>query len=96
MNKNYTIVSGLWDLKREGRDFDTHYLPRFKEFLKIEANMVLFLPKELHEEVWKIRKSENTYIHTFELEDIKKIYNPHWDKTQSIRTSTELLNITGE
>ena len=95
-NNKITIVSGLWNLSREGRDFETHYLPRFKEFLHIDVNMVLFLPKELHEEVWKIRKSENTYIHTFELEDIKKVYAPHWDKTQSIRTSTEWLNITGE
>jgi len=93
---NYTIVSGLWNLNRNGRDFETHYIPRFKEFLEIEANMILFLPKELHELVWKIRKPENTYIHTFELENVKSIYSPHWDRTQSIRTNKDWLNITGE
>ena len=32
---NYTIVSGLWNIGREGRDFHEHYVPRFKEFLEI-------------------------------------------------------------
>jgi len=43
----YTIVSGLWDISRAGRNFEEHYVPRFKEFLQIEANMVLFIPSYL-------------------------------------------------
>lgn len=93
---NYTIVSGLWNLSREGRGFEDHYLPRFREFLKIDCNMILFLPEEIHEEVWKIRKKENTLVKKFELEDIRNLYSPFWDKTQEIRTSKEWLNITGE
>jgi len=94
--QNYTIVSGLWDISREGRDFKEHYLPRFREFLQINAPMILFLPEFLHETVWKIRSTENTFVRTFELEDIKKLYAPHWDKTQEIRTAEQWLSITGE
>lgn len=95
-NRNYTIVSGLWNLSRDGRDFNTQYLPRFKEFLKIESNMILFLPEYLHEVVWEVRKPENTFIKIFELEDLKNLYAPHWDKTQEIRNNPDWLNITGE
>lgn len=94
--KNYTIVSGLWNLSRNGRDFDTHYVPRFKEFLQIDAPMILFLPEYLHETVWSIRKPENTFIKTFELDDIQSLYSPHWNRTQQIRTNEKWLNMTGE
>ena len=93
---NFTIVSGLWNLNREGRGFDSHYLPRFREFLQIPHPMILFLPEYLHEEVWKVRTPNNTTVIKYELEDIKKIYEPHWEKTQEIRTSEAWINITGE
>ena len=94
---NYTIVSGLWNIGRDERNFESHYLSKFKEFLQIESNMILFLPKELEEFVWKYRKPENTFIKITELEDLKtNLYAPHWDNTQGIRTSEEWLNITGK
>lgn len=96
MDTNYTIVSGLWDISRVGRGFEEHYIPRFEEFLKIEANMILFLPSSLEEIVWKHRDPSNTFVKIFELEDIKQLYSPHWDQTQKIRTNPEWLNITGE
>ena len=46
---NYTIVSGLWNIGRDERNFESHYLSKFKEFLQIESNMILFLPKELED-----------------------------------------------
>ena len=59
--------------------------------------MILFLPKNLEEIVWKHRSKSNTYIKILELEDIKNLYYaPHWDKTQEIRNNPEWLNITGE
>ena len=58
-NKNYTIVSGLWDLNRPGRDFEKYYLARFSEFLEIDCNMILFLPESLHEFVWERRSKDN-------------------------------------
>ena len=101
MTKNYTIVSGLWNLNRgeelnDGRKFEDHYLPRFKEFLQIDAYMILFIPLELEEFVWKYRSTTNTLCKITELEDIKTLYSPHWDKTQEIRQNPEWLNITGE
>ena len=95
-NKNLTIISGLWDISRTGRNFEEHYVPRFKEFLQIEANMVLFIPSYLEKIVWEHRDPSNTFVKIFELEDIKNLYLPHWDKTQEIRTSDKWLNITGE
>ena len=50
---NYTLVSGLWNIGRDERNFESHYLSKFKEFLHIESNMILFLPKELEEFEWK-------------------------------------------
>ena len=96
MSKNYTIVSGLWDLNREGRKFEEHYIPRFKEFLKIEANMILFVPASLEKLVWEHRSPDNTFVKIFELEDIKQLYAPHWDKTQEIRKNPDWYNLTGE
>jgi len=93
---NYTIVSGLWDLNREGRKFEEHYIPRFKEFLKIEANMILFVPASLEKLVWEHRSKHNTAVVPFELENIKNLYGPHWDKTQEIRTNPDWYNLTGE
>jgi len=94
---NYTIVSGLWNIGRDERNFQSHYLAKFEEFLQIEANMILFLPEELEEFVWKHRNPENTFIKVTELKDLKtNLYAPHWDKTQGIRTSSKWLNITGE
>ena len=71
MATNYTLVSGLWNINRTGRDFKSHYLPRFIEFLQIKSNMILFLPKELEEIVWEHRSQENTFVKILELEDIK-------------------------
>jgi len=93
---NCTIVSGLWNISREGREFEEFYLPRFKEFLQIPNNMFLFLPKELHSIVWEIRSPENTQVKTFELEDLRNFYDPHWNLTQKIRNSPKWYNLTGE
>jgi len=96
MSKNYTIVSGLWDLNREGRKFEEHYIPRFKEFLKIEANMILFAPASLEKLIWEHRSPDNTFVKIFELKDIKQLYAPHWDKTQEIRKNPDWYNLTGK
>lgn len=95
-NNNVTIVSGLWNISRQGRGFEEHYIPRFKEFLQIPVNMVLFLPKELHNIVWEIRDKSNTFVKEYELNDIKNLYSPHWTSTQKIRSSQKWLNMTGE
>jgi hypothetical protein len=91
MNNNLTIVTGLWNIGRDGRPF-THYLQHFNHFLDIDANLFLYVPKELEEMVWAKRSKENTFVKIYELEDIKNMYMPFWDKTQEIRNNPEWKN----
>tara|TARA_Y100000389_G_scaffold203195_1_gene250854 strand:- start:198 stop:2054 length:1857 start_codon:yes stop_codon:yes gene_type:complete len=100
--REYTIVTGLWNLKRneelnDGRNFTDHYLTMFDEFLKMPMNLFIYVPKELEEFVRSRRSEKNTFIKILELDELKNnLYQPFWDRTQSIRTSEEWLNITGE
>lgn len=94
--KDFTLVTGLWNISRSGRDFESHYLPHLDGFLKIDAPMVVFIPKQYKSFVEQRRNKSNTHIVEFELEDIKKLYSPFWEKTQEIRTDPKWLNITGE
>jgi hypothetical protein len=56
MNRNVTIVTGLWDLKRgdiEGwgkRDFQ-QYKDHFFDLLKTDAQMCIFIHKEIEKEL---------------------------------------------
>lgn len=89
-DNSLTIVSGLWQIGKSNRPFD-HYLMCFEKFLEIDQNMFLFIPKELEEFVWSKRSRKNTKIKIFELEDIRKLFDPFWDRVQKIRTSEEWL-----
>jgi O-methyltransferase len=93
-NKNMTIVTGLWDINRVGRPFD-HYITHFKKFLEIPQNLFIYIPKEYEDMVWEVRSRENTFVKIYELEDVKNLYSPFWDKTQQIRTSPEWLSLAG-
>lgn len=90
-----TIVTGLWNINREGRPFD-HYIENFKKFLDIPQNLFIYIPKEYEYLVWEKRSEHNTFVRLYELEDVKNIYAPHWDKTQEIRTNPQWYNLTGE
>ena len=94
INKNLTIVTGLWNIGRPGRDF-THYIEHFKMFLNIPQNLFIYIPAEYEYLVWEKRSRENTYVRITELEDIKRLYDPFWNKTQEIRTSPDWLNQAG-
>lgn len=94
-NNNLTIVTGLWDISRVGRGFD-HYIQNFRNFLDIPVNMFIYIPAEYEYLVWEKRSKENTFVKVFELDSVKNLYAPHWDKTQELRTSDKWLNITGE
>ena len=61
MDNNLTIVTGLWNIGRDGRPF-THYLQHFNHFLDIDANLFLYIPKELEEMVWAKRSKSNTFV----------------------------------
>lgn len=90
-NKDLTIVTGLWNIGRVGRDFQ-HYIDNFKKFLDIPQNLFIYIPKEYEYLVWEKRSTENTYVKTYELEDIKRMYNPFWERTQKIRLSEDWQN----
>lgn len=89
-----TVVTGLWNIGRPGRSFD-HYLECFDKLLKVDVNMFIFIPRELEEFVWQRRNPSNTAIKYFELDDIKNMFGPFWDKAQEIRTSEDWLNRAG-
>jgi len=94
MNKNLTIVTGLWNINRNGRPFD-HYIEHFKNFLKIPQNLFIYVPKELESLVWEHRSKDNTYVKVMELNDVKTLYSPFWDKTQKIRKDEKWINQAG-
>lgn len=99
MNKKVTIVTGLWDLGRGNlngwakRDFQ-HYKNKFFELLEADVPMAIWIPRELEEDVRKIRKPENTKIYFKELSDFKSWF-PFFDKVQNIRNKPEWKNFAG-
>ena len=90
-----TIVTGLWNINRQGRPFE-HYIEHFKKFLDMPYNLFIYIPQEYEYLVWEKRSRDNTFVKIYELEDVKRLYDPFWDKTQKIRTNPEWLNLTGE
>jgi len=90
--KNTTIVTGLWDINRQGRDFQ-HYIDNFKLFLDIPQNLFIYIESKYEHIVWEKRDRSNTFVKTYELSDIKNLYAPHWDKTQEIRTNPNWFNL---
>lgn len=94
VKSNITIVSGLWNIGKANRSFD-HYLMCFEKFLEINQNMFLFIPKELESFVWERRSRRNTEVKIFELEDLKNMFSPFWDRVQNIRTSQEWIQKAG-
>jgi len=94
-SSDLTIVTGLWNINREGRPFK-HYIDNFKKFLDIPQNLFIYIPKEYEYLVWEKRSPHNTSVQLYELDDIKNIYAPHWDKTQELRTNPDWYNLTGE
>jgi hypothetical protein len=95
LNKDLTVVTGLWNIGRPGRDF-SHYIAHFKNFLEIPVNMFIYIPAEYEYLVWEKRSRENTFVKIYELNDVKNMYDPFWDKTQNIRNNPEWFNQTGE
>jgi len=99
MNKNITLVTGLWDLKRESldgwaqRNF-SDYKARFFEMLEADVQMCIWIPKFLEQEVLDIRKDKPTRIYLKENEDFKT-WNPFFDKIQEIRKDEEWLSRAG-
>ena len=99
MNNNVTIVTGLWDLGRgsiEGwakRDFQ-QYKDKFFEMLQTNIQMVIWIPRELEQEVRDIRGDKPTQIYFRELKDFETWF-PFFNKLQEIRTNPNWVNSAG-
>lgn len=84
-----TIVTGLWDIKREAltegwsRTFD-HYLEKFDELLDLPHNLIVFGEEALRERVFAKRTPQNTQ---FVVRPQAWFRNHFFDKIQEIRTS---------
>jgi hypothetical protein len=98
-NSNTTIVTGLWDLGRGSiggwakRDFQ-QYKDRFFELLETDAQMAIWIPRDLEAEVLAIRGDKPTRIYIRELEDFK-VWFPFWNQLQEIRTNPDWYNFAG-
>jgi len=99
MNKNVTIVTGLWDMGRGDlsgwakRDF-SYYKERFFDMLQTDAQMCVWIPKDLEEEVLKIREGKPTKIFIKNLEDFET-WNPFFNKIEEIRNNPYWKNFAG-
>jgi hypothetical protein len=99
MNSNITIVTGLWDLKRGDlngwakRDFE-HYKTKFFEMLEVDAQMCIWIPQDLEEDVRRIRGEKPTRIFIKNVEDFRT-WNPFFDRIQEIRNKPEWKNFAG-
>jgi hypothetical protein len=93
-----TLVTGLWDLKRDtlgegwARPFESHYLEKFKQLLSVDNNLIIFGDSELEKFVWEYRQPENTQFIKRELDWFK---NEFYDKIQKIRTNPSWYNQSG-
>ena len=92
MNKKVTLVTGLWDIKRDtleegwNRSFKDHYIEKFKDLLNVPCNLIIFGEEELKEVVFEIRSEENTQ---FIVRNQDWFKNEFYEKIQSIRTSEQ-------
>lgn len=99
MNKNVTIVTGLWDLGREniegwGKRSFQQYKDKFFELLKTDANLAIWIPKNLENDVWAHRETYNTKVYIKNVEDFKE-WNPFFEQIQNIRTDEAWVNSAG-
>lgn len=89
------LVTGLFDLGRGNlpsgfnRSFE-HYLESFSKLLQVDYPMVIYVPPELNEFVWKHRKKENTSIVNRTLDDLRRF--PFYNQVQEIRVKPEWIN----
>lgn len=83
-NKNLTIVTGLWDIGRPNRSFET-YLEHFENTLKIPNFMFIYAPSSLVDFIWARRDKENTVVKVLDFDGLKNFYGSFWEPTQTIR-----------
>jgi len=102
-NTNLTIVTGIWDIKRDSlnegwsRPF-SQYLENFSILLQSlpdNINLIVFIDPEYEDLVYKYRKKTNTIVYWHKVSDFNNNFFPFYDKVQKIRLSEEWQNQTG-
>jgi hypothetical protein len=99
INKKITLVTGLWDLKRDSldtgwaRSFEGHYLKKFEELLRIDVNMIIFGDRDLQEFVFNRRDKKNTQFILRDLDWFRN--NDYFDIIQQIRLKQDWSNQAG-
>jgi hypothetical protein len=97
-DSNVTLVTGLWDLKRDelsegwSRPF-SHYLNKLEQLLSVSENLIIFGDKELKDFVFKRRSVENTQFIERPLEWFKN--NSYFEQIQKIRLDPKWFNQVG-
>lgn len=100
MNNQLTFVTGLWDLGRDKigggfkRDFNSHYLPQFKNLLELDVNLIIFCDKSVEDFVWQHRKRENTTVINRPLDSFKTNFD-FYNQVQTIRNNPAWKNQAG-
>ena len=87
-----TYVTGLWDIGRDDRDFQSHYLKKFEELLTVNVPMVIFGPPQLRSWVEARRHGKSTVYNDVSLDDIKTQTAFFWEQVQGIRTNSDWRN----
>ena len=97
MSKKVTLVTGLWDIKRDelqggwSRNYE-YYLEKFSHLLEIPNNLIIFGDEELKKFVFERRDGINTQFIVRSQEWFKgEFYNP----ILKIRTDEKWINQTG-
>lgn len=97
MDNKITIVTGLWDIKRDqlgdgwSRSFD-HYKEKLDSLLDIPYNLIIYGEEEIRELVFSKRTEENTQF-VVRTQDWFK--NDLYDKIQVIRNNDDWKNQVG-
>jgi hypothetical protein len=97
-----TLVTGIWDLKRESakegwaRSFD-HYINNFIKLLTElkDYNLIIFIDKDHEDIVWKYRNKANTRVYHHSKNDFSGNFFPFFDSVQTIRNNPDWYNQVG-
>src|ERR1035437_1140241 len=93
---NTTIVTGIWNLKRDtlseswNRPFQ-HYIDNFIKLLKTDCNMFIYIEAEYEHIVWEHRSKENTFVKIKEVNEFRTWFS-HYKRVQEIRTNPDWYN----
>lgn len=93
---NLTVVTGIWDLKRDqaGDGFKRpfqHYIDNFIKLLQVDVNMSIYIEQQYESIVWQNRKPENTRVYIKEVEDFKNRFDFYQD-VQVLRKDEKWLS----